>query len=83
MVWVRFLPDGIELSLPSASRARLKAGVLRHVRVLVPSEVVAAFPGGGRAAMLDIASVLTGRPKSQIESRGVAFVDPVTEQLVL
>ena len=83
VVWVRFLPDGMELSLPSTSRARLKAGVLRHVRVLLPSDVVAMFPGGGRAAMLETAAVLAGRTRTHVAGRGVVFVDPVTEETVL
>jgi len=84
VVWVQYRAEGIELSLPSATRARLGGGIAQRVKALLPAEVVQHFPGRGPEALLEVASALTGKSREQIQrAGGLLFVDPTTETEVL
>ncbi|MCE9634484.1 MAG: hypothetical protein K8T90_02160 [Planctomycetes bacterium] len=80
VVWVQYRAEGIELSLPSATRARLGSSIAHRMKAVLPAEVVAHFPGKGREALLDVATALTGKNRDQLRrAGGLVFVDPTTE----
>lgn len=80
VVWVRSRAEGIELSLPSATRARLGPNIAYRMKAIVPTEVVQHFPGSGPEALLQTALALTQRNEDQIRrAGGLLFVDPTTE----
>jgi len=84
VVWVQYRAKGIELSLPSATRARLGGGIAHRIRTLLPAEVVQHFPGRGPEALIEVAAALTGRSREQLErAGGLRFVDPTSESEVL
>lgn len=84
VVWLRARAEGIELSLPSATRARLGSNLAHRMKALLPSEVVQHFPGQGPEALLQTALVLTQRNEDQIRrAGGLVFVDPTSEAEVL
>jgi hypothetical protein len=80
VVWVQYRSEGIELSLPSVTRARLGASIAHRMKAVLPAEVVSHFPGQGPEALLEVASVLTGKDRAQLRrAGGLLFVDPTTE----
>ncbi len=85
VVWVRYRPEGVELSLPSATRARLGGhSLVSRVKALLPSDVVAHFPGQGAEALVEVAQALTGKSRDQLRlAGGLSFVEPWNETEVL
>ncbi len=80
VVWIQYRAEGIEMSLPSATRARLGSSIAHRMKAVLPAEVVDHFPGKGPEALLEVASALTGRNREQLRrAGGLVFVDPTTE----
>jgi hypothetical protein len=49
-------------------------------KAVLLAEVVSHFPGQGPEALLEVASVLTGKDREQLRrAGGLLFIDPTTE----